>query len=220
MYKGIFNLLLLSLLFMSTSCKANDAGDTYTIETSMGNIRIKLYDNTPLHKANFEKQVEAQAYDSTLFHRVINAFMIQGGNPITKPIEQRLASNIDENAELIPGEFVSENIHKKGALAAARMGDPVNPEKKSDAYQFYIVQGRTFSDEELRNMEDFGGKYWTPAQKETYKSLGGTPFLDKDYTVFGEVVEGLGVVDQIAAVATGAGDKPIEDIYIIRITKD
>lgn len=205
---------------MSTSCKATDKETTYTIETSLGNIRIKLYDNTPLHKANFEKQVEAHAYDSTLFHRVIKDFMIQGGDPATKPVEQRIASNLDENPDLIPAEFVSENIHKKGALAAARMGDHVNPEKKSSPYQFYIVQGRTFSNEELRNMEQFQGKYWTAEQKATYNSFGGTPFLDMDYTVFGEVVSGLGVVDQIAAVATRPGDQPVEDIYVIRVTKD
>jgi peptidyl-prolyl cis-trans isomerase B (cyclophilin B) len=199
------------ILFMTVSC--NSKAQTYTIETSLGNIRIKLYENTPLHKANFEKLVEEQVYDSVLFHRVIQNFMIQGGDIRTK-------NPAYVEGELIPAEFVAENFHKKGALAAARMGDPVNPEKRSSPTQFYIVQGKTWSDDDLKSMEEFSGKQWTAEQKETYKTIGGTPFLDQDYTVFGEVVEGLEVVDQIAAVPTQPGDRPVADIRIIRIVKD
>ncbi|GHT52595.1 peptidyl-prolyl cis-trans isomerase [Bacteroidia bacterium] len=188
----------------------------YTIETSLGNIKVKLYENTPLHQANFAKLVEEQVYDSVLFHRIIEGFMIQTGDPGTKPGVDRSA--IIEG-ETIPAEFMAENIHKKGALAAARTGDQVNPEKRSSPTQFYIVQGRTFTDEELGQLEAFYGKAWTAEQKEIYKTLGGTPFLDKDYTVFGEVTEGLDVVDQIAALPTGRGDFPLSDIRIIRITK-
>jgi peptidyl-prolyl cis-trans isomerase B (cyclophilin B) len=189
----------------------------YTIVTSLGEIKIKLYDNTPLHKANFEKLVEEQAYDSVLFHRIIEGFMIQTGDLNTKPATSRTFA---EEGETIPAEFVPENIHKKGALAAARTGDAVNPEKRSSPTQFYIVQGRSFTDAELNSMENFNGKSWTAEQKEIYQTLGGTPFLDKDYTVFGEVTEGLDVVDKIAALPTGSRDYPLSDIRIIKIIHD
>ncbi|KAA6302033.1 MAG: putative peptidyl-prolyl cis-trans isomerase [Candidatus Ordinivivax streblomastigis] len=200
---------------MTYSCQTN--AQTYTIATSLGNIQIQLYDQTPLHKANFETLVEKQAYDSVLFHRIIEGFMIQTGDLSTKPGASRTAS---ADGKLIPAEFVKEYIHKKGALAAARTGDQVNPEKKSSPTQFYIVQGRTFADNELQQMEEFGKKTWTPEQKEIYKTIGGTPFLDQDYTVFGEVVVGLDVVDKIAALPTGRGDYPLSDIRILSITKD
>ncbi|MDR1368937.1 MAG: peptidylprolyl isomerase [Dysgonamonadaceae bacterium] len=206
--------ILLITLFtslMSASCQTNV--QTYTIETTSGNIQIRLYENTPLHKANFEKLVAEQVYDSVLFHRVIQNFMIQGGNPATK-------NPAYVEGETIPAEFLPENIHKKGALAAARMGDFVNPEKRSSPVQFYIVQGKTYGDDELQYMESSGGKSWAPEQKEVYKTQGGTPFLDMDYTVFGEVVSGLDVVDKIAAVPTLPGDRPLNDVYILRIVKD
>ncbi|MDR0541487.1 MAG: peptidylprolyl isomerase [Dysgonamonadaceae bacterium] len=200
---------------MATSCQSN--AQTYTIETSLGNIQVKLYDNTSLHKANFEKSVAEQVYDSILFHRIIEGFMIQTGDPATKPGANRATTT---EGETIPAEFVPENFHKKGALAAARMGDPVNPEKRSSPTQFYIVQGRPFSEEELNFMESYHGKSWTPEQKEIYKTLGGAPFLDQDYTVFGEVVDGLDIVDKIAALPTDSRDFPLSDIRIIKITKD
>ncbi|MDL2223092.1 peptidylprolyl isomerase [Bacteroidales bacterium OttesenSCG-928-M11] len=212
--------LLLCLLFTTIACKTQDMTDTYTIETSLGNIKVKLYDNTPLHKANFERLVEEQLYDSTLFHRVINEFMIQGGDLETKPASMQAKVDKTEEEKTIPAEFVRENFHKKGALAAARMGDQVNPEKRSSPTQFYIVHGRSWTDAQLKEIEDYYGSYFPENQKEVYKSLGGTPFLDNEYTVFGEVVEGLGVVNQIASVATGSMDRPREDVYIIRIVKD
>ena len=202
---------LLFLLFMSTSCRSKS--HIYVIETTLGDLKVKLYENTPLHKANFEKLVKEKTYDGVIFHRVIQDFMIQGGNPATKD-----SSYVE--GDKIPAEFVPENIHKKGALAAARMGDFVNPEKASSPTQFYIVQGKPVSEDELKNMESRGSKSWTPEQKEVYKTIGGTPFLDMDYTVFGEVLEGLDVVDKIAEVPTGPGDRPISDVRIIRITKD
>jgi peptidyl-prolyl cis-trans isomerase B (cyclophilin B) len=204
-------LTVLFILFMSVSCQTK--AQTYTIETTLGNIQIKLYENTPLHKANFEKLVTEQVYDGTIFHRVIQNFMIQGGNPATK-------DSTYVEGETIPAEFLPENIHKKGALAAARMGDFVNPEKRSSPTQFYIVQGKTYTDEELTSMENYNGKSWTPEQKEIYKTAGGTPFLDKDYTVFGEVTGGLDIVDKIAAVPTIPGDRPVTDVRIVRIVKN
>ncbi|MDR3266383.1 MAG: peptidylprolyl isomerase [Tannerella sp.] len=209
-------LIVLIILFMSASCQTK--AQTYTIETTLGNVKIKLYENTPLHNANFEKLVEEQSYEGVLFHRVIQNFMIQGGDLSTKNFVSN--GETDEVEETIPAEFVPENFHKKGALAAARTGDFVNPEKRSSPTQFYIVQGKPYTEEELAYMEDVRGKQWTPEQKETYRTLGGTPFLDMDYTVFGEVVEGLDVVDAIAAVPTLPGDRPVSDVRIIRITKD
>lgn len=209
--KTILTLLLVT--FMFNFCSANTP--TYTIQTTEGDIKIKLYEKTPLHKANFEKLVEEKAYDGVLFHRIIQDFMIQTGDLSTKKDSLQ-----EENEELIPAEFVSEYFHKKGALAAARMSDHVNPEKKSSATQFYIVQGAKCSDNQLRDLEDYSGKYFSKEQKETYKTIGGTPFLDKDYTVFGEVLEGLDIVDKIAATPTDGRDYPLTDVRIITITKN
>jgi Peptidyl-prolyl cis-trans isomerase (rotamase) - cyclophilin family len=200
--------LLMSISFYSCQSKAQT---TYTIETSLGNMKVVLYDETPLHKANFEKFVEEGTYNGTIFHRVIQNFMIQGGDPSL--------INSDFVEETIPAEIRPNLIHKKGALAAARMGDGVNPERRSSV-QFYIVQGKTYSEDELQNLMDFNGKFWNSLQKETYKVIGGTPFLDRDYTVFGEVTEGLDIIDRIAAVQTAPGDRPIQDVTIIRIVKD
>ena len=200
---------------MMISCQSN--AQTYTIETNLGNIQIRLYDQTPLHKENFEKLVAEQFYDSVLFHRIIPGFMIQTGNEATKPNGN--ISGIDLNYT-IPAEFVPEYFHKKGALAAARLGDAVNPEKRSSPTQFFIVQGRTYTDEELDQIENQIHVKFLEFQREVYKTLGGTPFLDQNYTVFGEVVKGLDVVDAIAALPTGPRDVPEVDIRILRITKD
>jgi peptidyl-prolyl cis-trans isomerase B (cyclophilin B) len=208
---------VLFILFMTAFCQTN--AQTYTIATTLGDIKIRLYENTPLHKANFERLVAEQVYDSLLFHRVIQHFMIQGGDPATKPANKG-EMPLYEERETIPAEFLAGNFHKKGVLAAARTGDYVNPEKRSSPTQFYIVQGKTCTEEELKYLEEFGGKSWTPEQKEIYKTIGGTPFLDNEYTVVGEVVEGLDVVDSIAAVPTQPGDRPVEDVRIIRIVND
>ena len=201
--------------YMFSYCTANNSN--YTIQTTEGVIKIKLYESTPLHKANFEKLVEKKAYDGVLFHRIIQDFMIQTGDLSTK---KDSVQNQVSQEELIPAEFVSELYHKKGAIAAARMGDHVNPEKKSSPTQFYIVQGTTYNENQLKDMEDYSGKYFSAIQKETYKTIGGTPFLDKDYTVFGEVLEGLDIVDKIAATSTDGRDYPLSEVRIITITKD
>jgi peptidyl-prolyl cis-trans isomerase B (cyclophilin B) len=204
---------------MSISCQSQT--QTYTIETNLGNIRIKLYDNTPLHKANFEKLVDEQLYDSVLFHRIIQGFMIQTGNPETRTVNNRAGLTDNDSVNYtVPAEFVPENFHKKGAIAAARTGDAVNPEKRSSSSQFYIVQGRAYQDNELDVIEERLQFKFSEAQREIYKTTGGTPFLDQNYTVFGEVVEGLDVVDKIAALPTGAGDWPQVDIRILQIVKD
>ena len=203
--------------FMMTSCQSN--AQTYTIETNLGNIQVKLYEQTPLHKENFEKLVTEQFYDSVLFHRIIAGFMIQTGNGATKPP----AGGVNPGNELdytIAAEFVPEYFHKKGALAAARTGDAINPEKRSSPSQFYIVQGRIFTDPELNTLEERLNLQFSEFQRGVYKTVGGTPFLDQNYTVFGEVVKGLDVVDAIASVPTGPGDFPEMDIRILRIVKD
>jgi len=200
------------LLFMMVSCQSN--AQTYTIETNLGNIQVKLYENTPLHKENFERLVAEQFYDSVLFHRIIAGFMIQTGDGLTKPVP-----TVEPDYK-VPAEFVPEYFHKKGALAAARTGDAVNPEKRSSPTQFYIVQGRTFTDEELDQIEAQYRISFSEFQRGIYKMIGGTPFLDQNYTVFGEVVKGLEVVDAIAALPTGPRDVPKVDIRILRIVKD
>ena len=202
---------------MMISCQSN--AQTYTIETNLGNIRVKLYDQTPLHKENFEKLTAEQFYDSVLFHRIIQGFMIQTGNPATKPSSES-DSLISKLNYTVPAEFVPEYFHKRGALAAARTGDAVNPEKRSSSSQFYIVQGRTYIDEELDQIEAQKQIEFTEFQRGIYKTIGGTPFLDQNYTVFGEVVNGMEVVDAIAAVPTGPGDFPEKDVRILRIVKD
>ncbi|GHT60001.1 peptidyl-prolyl cis-trans isomerase [Bacteroidia bacterium] len=204
---------------MSASCQPK--AQIYTIETSLGSIKVKLFENTPLHKENFEKLVAEQFYDSVLFHRIIPQFMIQTGNGATKTAKagEHLAGGGDLGYT-IPAEFAPENFHKKGALAAARTGDQVNPEKRSSCSQFYIVQGHSFSDEELDAIENQMHLTFSEFQRGIYKTLGGTPFLDQNYTVFGEVVEGLDIIDKIASVPTGPGDWPLADVRIIRIVKD
>jgi cyclophilin family peptidyl-prolyl cis-trans isomerase len=180
------------------------------ITTDSGVIIVKLYDSTPLHRDNFAKLVSEKFYDSLIFHRVINNFMIQGGDPQSKNAQpgQMLGSGGGEMAR-IPAEFNKTLIHKKGVLAAARDG---NPEKASSACQFYLVQGNKLTDQQLDGVEMRTGVKYTPAQRLTYKTIGGTAFLDQDYTVFGEVIKGLNVIDKIASVPTAPGDRPIGDV--------
>jgi len=204
-------------IVMLASCQSN--AQTYTIETDLGNIQVKLYDRTSLHKENFENLVAEQFYDSVLFHPIIAGFMIQTGDPATKPAVNT-DSFINELNYTVPAEFVPEFFHKKGALSAARFGDAVNPEKRSSPSQFFIVQGRTYSNEELDQIEEQLQIRFSEFQRGIYKTLGGTPFLDQNYTVFGEVIKGLDVVDAIASVPTGLRDFPLKDIRILRIVKD
>jgi len=173
------------------------------IHTDLGDIKVELYNDTPQHRDNFVKLAKQGFYDGSIFHRVIKGFMVQGGGaPAGKP----------EVSNRIPAEFVPAHIHKKGALAAARMGDQVNPKKESSGSQFYIVQGQKVSPDQLNQFDTKRTVKYTQEQRTIYTTIGGTPFLDGDYTVFGEVIEGLDVIDKIAAVQTAAGDKPVKDI--------
>jgi cyclophilin family peptidyl-prolyl cis-trans isomerase len=186
--------------------KAKDYSIKVKIVTDSGAMIVKLYDSTPLHRDNFAKLVSEKFYDSLLFHRVISAFMIQGGDPNSKTAEQgAMLGNGGGDMARIPAEFRSTLFHKKGTLCAARDG---NPEKASSACQFYIVQGKKFTDEELNNMPI----QYTPEQKIIYKTVGGTPFLDQNYTVFGEVISGMEVIDKIASVQKGMADRPVGDV--------
>lgn len=184
----------------------------------MGDITIRLSDSTPLHRDNFLKLVKVHYYDSILFHRVIQNFMIQGGDPDSKRATPGQALGNGGPSYRIPAEFRSSLFHKKGVIAAARDN---NPEKASSGSQFYIVQGKIFTEAGLDSLETIRLKRKLPPdQREAYKTIGGTPHLDQNYTVYGEVIKGLDVVDKIAAVTTSKGadrDRPIEDVKIIKV---
>lgn len=184
--------------------------ELFLIETDMGTMTVKLYDSTPQHRDNFKKLVKDGYYDDLLFHRVINGFMIQGGDPDSKgaPANKRLGSG--GPGYTIPAEIGA--AHFKGALAAARTGGPSNPEKRSSGSQFYIVHGKATSDTDLQRQASQKNITYTEEQKARYKKDGGAIFLDGDYTVFGEVVEGLDVIDKIAVTQTAPGDRPLKDV--------
>jgi cyclophilin family peptidyl-prolyl cis-trans isomerase len=197
----------------TTMVKINPpADDLVEIQTPVGNMLVKLYNETPQHRDNFIKLVETGYYDSLIFHRVISGFMIQGGDPDSRDAKPGQRLGMGSPGYQIPAEIDSRFIHKKGALAAARTSDQVNPEKKSSGSQFYIVQGEPLSENQLENMERRKGIKYTEKQRETYMSAGGTPFLDMEYTVFGEVMSGLEVIDSIGAVKTDHLDRPEKDI--------
>jgi peptidyl-prolyl cis-trans isomerase B (cyclophilin B) len=184
-------------------------GTRIKLTTDSGVIIIRLYDKTPKHRDNFVKLVNDHFFDSLLFHRVINQFMIQGGDPLSKNAPQGQMLGAGDIGYTIPAEFDTTLFHKKGALAAARTN---NPEKASSGCQFYIVQGKPYSDGELTSIEMQMGIKFSPQKRAVYKKLGGTPFLDMNYTVFGEVESGLEVIDKIASVPTAPGDRPIGDV--------
>ena len=182
------------------------------IETNFGNMKILLYEDTPLHRENFIKLVKSGFYDGLLFHRVIKKFMIQGGDPDSRDAATGAMLGNGGPGYTIPAEFRPNHFHKKGALAAARQGDAVNPRKESSGSQFYIVQGRTYDNFEMDQIAEKMNKTFSDEQMNVYGSTGGTPFLDNDYTVFGEVVEGLDVIDKIAAVRCNPANRPLEDV--------
>ena len=253
-----FTFFVLSVLACAfISCKsASNNDDNMTkvkIETNKGDIVVELYNDTPKHKANFLKLVKDGTYEGTLFHRVINNFMIQAGDPNSKTAAKDQQLGDGDVGYTIPAEFVyPERFHKRGALAAARQGDQVNPKKESSGCQFYIVTGQVYNDstlvnmekrknynvlnaafsqlvmknkDEIMNMQKKGDEKAlmpvvvdTPEQAEAYKTIGGTPHLDGEYTVFGEVIDGMDVVDAIQQVATNASDRPVDDVVIKKMT--
>ncbi len=183
---------------------------TVVLETSYGEMVIELFDDTPLHRDNFIKLVKEGYYDDLEFHRVIAGFMIQGGDPNSR--------NADANSSLGeggPGYTLPAEIqynHFKGALAAARLGDMINPKKESSGSQFYIVQGRKYDRNTLTQIAQSKGISYEEEQIQRYAEEGGTPQLDADYTVFGQVIQGLEIIDKIASVATGRADRPLESV--------
>jgi cyclophilin family peptidyl-prolyl cis-trans isomerase len=215
--------LIPALLFSQQNIKLKKKDRKKDIEliTTEGTIVLRLYDSTPLHRDNFLRLVKSHYYDSVLFHRVIKNFMIQAGDPNSKHAEPGKPLGNGDLGYTIPAEFRPTIFHKKGVLAAAREGDNVNPEKRSSAGQFYIVQGRTFTDKEMDSIEvvRLHGYKLPRAHREVYKIIGGTPQLDQNYTVFGEVVSGLDVVDKIASMPTSKGqdrDRPLQDVRILK----
>jgi peptidyl-prolyl cis-trans isomerase B (cyclophilin B) len=267
-YKKIIWVIFLSEFFIFQSCNDTDKDYLFTIKTQYGDMKMILYDQTPLHKKNFIELVKKGFYDSLLFHRVINGFMIQTGDPDSKDTEENEKRGNGGPGYTIPAEFVPGLIHEKGAVAAARQGDNINPKKESSGSQFYIVQGKIWSEEELKNsrvnynelygyfnnlierqsfrhVKDLVTQYQkeqdiqalqdlilnmkdtieqeydveldlplTPQQIKTYTTIGGTPHLDGAYTVFGKIIDGLEVIDQIASVQTDNNDRPLENIMM------
>ena len=274
-----YKILLICLAFIAlTACNAgskrqtnhhmeNEKRTLVKLETTMGNITVALYNETPKHRDNFIKLVKEGVYDSTLFHRVIKQFMIQAGDPDSKNASDTAMLGSGDVGYTIPAEFNPKFFHKKGVLAAARQGDDVNPEKASSGCQFYIVTGRKFTEPQLLGMEnkineqreealfdslarqhmkeiykmrkagdnagllelqdtleaqarelaDKEEKFrFTPEQIKAYSTIGGAPHLDGSYTVFGEVTEGMEVVDNIEIAKTNRADRPIENIRILK----
>jgi peptidyl-prolyl cis-trans isomerase B (cyclophilin B) len=201
----------LALLMVCTMTSCNGEKEQYVvIETEYGNMKAKLFNETPQHRDNFIKLVNEGYYNDLLFHRVINGFMIQGGDPDSKGAAADTPLGGGGPGYQIPAEI--GKYHFKGALAAARTGGAVNPEKKSSGSQFYVVQGSVQSDAALDNISQSRGITYSAEDRQRYKSTGGTPQLDNEYTVFGQVVEGLDVIDKIAATQTGRGDRPVQDV--------
>src|SRR6056297_3094309 len=268
MKKG-FIVVFLVILF-TNACdipiKKEKKTTLYKIETEYGDMIFKLYDQTPLHKENFKKLIDQEYFDGLLFHRVIEGFMIQGGDPDSRNAKPGELLGNGGSGYTIPAEIIDTFFHKKGVIAAAREGDEVNPEMRSAGSQFYIVQGKVFSDEDIEEVEnrinasrlnklttqyikeaeqkalDTGGNIdypvivrearekakkefkqegmykIPPLKRKVYQTIGGTPHLDGAYTVFGEVIEGIEVIDKIAAVKTDDNDRPVKNVKM-KITK-
>jgi peptidylprolyl isomerase/peptidyl-prolyl cis-trans isomerase B (cyclophilin B) len=209
---------LVGLCFLFSLCISVFAQEKETkilINTDKGKITVKLYNETPQHRDNFIKLVNAHQYDGLLFHRVIRQFMIQAGDINSKnaPAGQKLGDgDLDYT---IPAEIVYPRyFHKNGQLCAARTGDDLNPEKASSASQFYIVTGKFYTENELNKMEQERNIKLTPEQRQSYMTEGGSPHLDGAYTVFGEVLKGMKVVDKIQFVLTDMNDRPLKDVKI------
>jgi peptidyl-prolyl cis-trans isomerase B (cyclophilin B) len=190
------------------------------LQTSMGDLLLRLSDSTPIHRDNFLKLVKGKFYDGVLFHRVINQFMIQGGDGRTRD-SMTFRPMIKEANYTLPSEIRTTFFHKKGSLAAARMGDSVNPKKESSGSQFYIVQGKVFTDAGLDSVETFrlNARKLPTEHREVYKTLGGAPHLDQGYTIFGQLINGMEILDKIAAVPTkkvNGVNKPVQDVTIAK----
>lgn len=206
--KSLFTILI--AFFCLASYAAKPKHQYIKITTSKGECIVKLYNETPLHRDNFLKLAKEGYFNGTIFHRVIKDFMIQGGDPDSRNATPEATLGDGGPAYTIPAEFNDSLFHKKGVLAAARDD---TPDKVSSASQFYLVQGKVFTDEQLNLLETKRLKHVIPPyQREVYKTIGGTPHLDRSYTVYGEIVKGLAMVDSIASVETGKANRPKEDV--------
>jgi len=212
------NKILLSVIMAaSVSASAYAQKNKVKIETEYGNIVVMLYDNTPLNSGNMVKLAKEHVYDSTLFHRCIPQFVIQGGDPDSKRAKAGDALGEGELKYTVPAEINEVNYHKRGALGVARGS---SPDKAGSACQFYIVAGKKFTDVELDNISKRSNRTYTPEQREMYKTAGGTPHLDGNYTVFGEVLEGMDIVEKIAAEPRDSRDRPNKDVRMkVRLVK-
>ena len=221
--KSIIGILLLCLMSSTpVSAQTNEV----LLETTEGNIRIMLYDDTPQHRDNFLKLVDEHFYDSLLFHRVIKNFMIQTGDPKSRHAEPGETLGGGDLGYTLPAEINATNhYHARGAVAMAREGDKQNPERRSSACQFYIVWGKTYSTKELEAIQEKvlentnGQTKFSSEMFWTYRKRGGSPHLDGQYTVFGEVTEGLDVVEKIQRAFTDDYNRPVDDVRILKISK-
>ncbi len=228
MHRKYFYILLSAGLFLAAcnpkignGLRKKDLTKDVEMVTDKGTMVIRLSDLTPLHRNNFLQLVKQHYYDSLLFHRVINHFMVQAGDPASKHAKPVAQLGGGGPSYTVPAEFNSVLFHKKGVIAAAREGDDTNPKKASSGSQFYIVQGKVFTDAGLDSVETFRlkGRKLPAAHRAIYKTIGGTPHLDSNYTVFGEVIKGLATIDSIAAVPTSGktgGDRPLQEVRIIK----
>lgn len=205
---------ILSIFALLISLNIFAQANRVVIETDSGKIVLALYDNTPLHRDNMIKLVKEQLFDSTLFHRIIPNFVIQGGDPNSKRAKPGEMLGNGELGYRVPAEINDSNFHQRGALGMARDN---NPEKASSACQFYIVVGKPYTDGELDMISQRTGRVFTPEQREVYKTAGGTPSLDGNYTVYGMVLEGMDVVDKIVAMPRNKMDRPDTDISMKKV---
>lgn len=210
-------IIALSLLFFGAflTLNAQEVEKQVKFETNKGSFTIKLYNETPLHRDNFLKLVKEGAFINLTFHRVISNFMIQAGGGITGNNTRVLETRQEKYSEMIPAEINYPTLfHKRGAVAAARTGDEVNPERKSSPMQFYIVVGQFYLEEELSRFSLPEGVTMPENIKQAYMTEGGTPHLDTEYTVFGEIIDGWNTVEKIQKVETDSNDKPLKDVFI------
>jgi cyclophilin family peptidyl-prolyl cis-trans isomerase len=215
--RSILGLLSVTLVATNLLAQKEQARQRVEIKTDLGTMVAELYNETPEHRDNFVKLAQEKYFDGLLFHRVIPDFMVQGGDPVSKDAPAGQALGQGGPGHTVPAEIRPQFIHKRGALAGARQADQVNPERRSSGSQFYVVDGKSWTVAELqqmakrRNPTDPAAGY-TPEQLKTYTELGGAPHLDGAYTVFGEIVEGLEVLDKITATERDSRDRPVSNI--------
>lgn len=214
--KRLFLSFILLIGCYSAFAQTDEPRQKVLIETSRGNMTFELFNETPLHRDNFIALVRSGAYRGVLFHRVINQFMVQAGNLLSKNAKPLENLDNDTTTRTIPAEIVSPQLfHRRGALCAAREGDNVNPEKRSSATQFYIVTGRFFTDFDLENFAKEKQKVFSEEQIKAYKFEGGTPHLDGDYTVFGQMIDGEKTLLKIERSHTDEHNRPLKDVKIL-----